>query len=248
MLMLSKTMTKKIKISLIIPAYNEANYIHQCLEYVLKNSHGLLSEIIVVDNASNDKTAEIAKSFSEVQVVREEKKGLTWARTKGWKQARGDVLAYIDADTKMPAGWCEMILSEFSKNENLACLSGPYIYYDVPKWQVIIVKFYWYIFARMVYFFTKYMAVGGNFVISRQTLEKMNGFDTSIQFYGEDTDIARRASKFGKVKFNFNFVMPTSGRRLSGQGLLKTAWLYALNFFSEALFKKPVTKKYRDIR
>jgi len=241
-------MAQKLKISLVIPAYNESKYIRACLEHVLKNSHGLLSEIIVVDNASTDNTAQIAAQFSEVKVVREEKKGLPFARQRGWLMATGDVLAYIDADTHMPTGWCSTITREFSKDKTLACLSGPYSYYDLPSWQQLLIRGYWLILARPMYFFTKYMAVGGNFAISRYALEKMQGFDTSIDFYGEDTDIARRASRFGHVKFKFDFIMPTSGRRLSGQGVLKTMILYIFNFFTEVLFKRPVTKKYIDIR
>lgn len=241
-------MPNKIDISLIIPAYNESQYIGTCLEYALKNSNGLLKEIIVIDNASTDATAQIAASFSGVKVVREDNKGLIFARQRGWLSAQGDILAYIDADTRMPQGWCETVRNEFLNESKLVCLSGPYEYYDLPAWQQLGVKLYWLVLAKPIYFFTKYMAVGGNFAISRKALEQMKGFNTKINFYGEDTDIARRASKFGVVKFKFDFIMPTSGRRLSKQGIFKTAWIYILNFGAEVVFKKPATKKYSDIR
>lgn len=99
-----------------------------------------------------------------------------------------------------------------------------------------------------IYWIVGYMTVGGNFAIKKETLEKMNGFDTTIEFYGEDTNIARRAHQFGKVKFKPSFVMYTSGRRLTGQGIFSTATAYMLNYISEAFFHKSVTKEYKDIR
>ncbi len=236
------------KVSLIIPAYNEEKYIKACLEHAIGNSGGKFFEIIVVDNNSSDRTKEIAEKIKGVRVVHEGQKGLTLARQRGFAESRGDILAYADADTQMPEGWYEAVVSEFKKNERLACLSGPYVYYDIPGWQRFLVKIYWYVFAFPAYLIIGYMTVGGNFAIRRSVLERMNGFDTSISFYGEDTNIARRARAFGKVKFRPDFVMYTSGRRLAGQGLFKTSFLYAANFISEALFHRPVTQEYKDIR
>ncbi len=237
------------RISLIIPAYNEEKYIGACLEHAIKNSGYLWGEIIVIDNASTDGTAEIAGRFPGVRVVREEQKGLTKARQRGMQEATGSILAYIDADTRMPDGWAQTVQREFLLHDNLATLSGPYVYYDVPRIQQWTVRYLWWGFLAMpFYMYTGYMLVGGNFAIRRSVLAEMGGFDTSIEFYGEDTDIARRASKFGKAKFKPGFVMYTSGRRFHGQGILKTGALYGANFLSEIFLKRPVTQEYTDIR
>ena len=241
-------MDKASTISLVIPAYNEEKYISDCLRHALNQSGHAFFEIIVIDNASTDATAAIAEKFSGVRVVREEHKGLTRARQRGFLEARGDILAFVDADTRMPYGWGETIAYEFAADAKLACLSGPYYYYDVVGWQKALVWLYWHILALPVYWIVGYMAVGGNFAISRSVLERMNGFDESIEFYGEDTDIARRARRFGQVKFSSRLVMPTSGRRLIGQGILRAGFLYVANFVSEVLLKRPVTKKYIDVR
>lgn len=236
------------KISLIICAYNEEKYIGECLDRAIKSSKGKFFEILVIDNASTDHTKEVAEKHPGVRVIREEKKGLTRARQRGFEEARGDILAYIDSDTHMPEGWLATVSDEFARNQKLACLSGPYIYYDIPKFQQFLVKMYWYVLAMPIYWMVGYMTVGGNFAIRKEVLKKMNGFDTTIEFYGEDTNIARRAHKFGKVKFKPGFIMYTSGRRLTGQGVFKTATAYMLNYLSEAFLHKPVTKKYTDIR
>ncbi|MDB5194048.1 MAG: dolichyl-phosphate beta-D-mannosyltransferase, partial [Parcubacteria group bacterium] len=142
----------------------------------------------------------------------------------------------------------EKVRTEFQKAPHVVCLSGPYIYHDLPRARQFFVKLYWLFLGMPTYFLVGYMVVGGNFAIRRNTLEKMNGFDTSIEFYGEDTNIARRASKFGKVKFSLALTMPTSGRRLSEQGFLKTGYIYVANFISEVLLKKPAHRDYTDIR
>ena len=238
---------KELTISLIIPAYNEERYIGECLEYVVKNCNEKIFEIIVVDNASTDKTAEIAKKYKDVKVITENSKGLTKARQRGFLESKGNIIANIDADTRMPKGWTEKIIEEFKNNKELACLSGPYIYYDISPWKTFLVKLYWLI-SIPIYRLVGYMIVGGNFAIKRNILEKMNGFDTNIEFFGEDTNIARRASKFGQVKFNYDLCMYTSGRRLNETGFLKTAYIYVIEYFSQIIRHKSVRQKYTDIR
>jgi hypothetical protein len=89
---------------------------------------------------------------------------------------------------------------------------------------------------------------GGNFVLRRDAWLKAGGFDTSIAFFGEDTDVAVRLSKVGKVKFTFGLPMKTSGRRLEKEGVFKTASTYTLNFFWVTFRGKPATVDYTDIR
>jgi GT2 family glycosyltransferase len=79
------------------------------------------------------------------------------------------------------------------------------------------------------------MMVGGNFAIRRDVLEKMGGFDRTIEFYGEDVDIGKRARSHGKVLFSPRFVMPTSGRRMRKQGFARIAGLYFANYLSIAV-------------
>ena len=237
------TQKEKLKISLIIPAHNEEKYIGSCLEHAIKNSNGNFTEIIVVDNASSDKTSEIAKKYKNVKVVREDRKGTSLARDCGFRASSGEILAFIDADTHMPAGWSEIILEEFTKDKKLVCLSGPCFFHDVHIVHKHIIKFFYFV----VPIFWPIVA-GGNFAIRREALHQMDGFDTSITFYGDDTNITRRAKKIGKVKFNLKFKITTSGRRFGHQGFLKLSSVYILNFFSETLFHKIATKKYKDIR
>ncbi len=237
-----------MKISLIICAYNEENYIQGCLENAIKNGSGKFHEIIVVDNNSTDRTKEIVGKIPGVTLVAESQKGPNHARQKGFEVATGDILAFIDADTRMPEGWIDTLIHEFQNDPKIVCLSGPYIYYDLSKWQRFLCFAYWHILAYPTYLLVRYMAIWGNFAIKKEILKKMNGIDTSIGFYGDDTNIARRSSLLGKSKFKLNFVMYSSGRRLKGQGILYTTFLYVLNFLTQVFIKKSVTKSHKDIR
>lgn len=234
-------------VSLVIPAYNEEKYIGACLDSVFKNDPERFLEITVVDNASSDRTSEIALQYKGVRVVQEKTKGVQHARQRGFKESTGDIIAFIDADTRMPKGWHEKIIKEFERNPKLVTLSGPYRYYDISPLRKVVVEMF-YAVSMPVYLLFGYMAIFGNFAIRRDILEKMGGLDTTIVFWGDDTNTVRRAHAFGKTKFSMNFFIYTSGRRLSQEGILKTGWRYATNFFSEIFLKKTPTEEYRSLR
>jgi len=236
-----------LSISLIIPAYNEEVYLGACLDAIAKHARGMVCEVIVVDNHSTDGTREVARRYPDVVYVFEPRKGITKARQCGYQHSRGDILAFVDADTIMPAGWIEQVEKQFQKDARLVCLSGPYRFYDLP-WLQRLIASGWFIAARPLSLAFGYLVVGGNFAIRRATLDAMGGFDLSIEFYGEDADIARRARKFGRVRFMSGLVMPTSGRRLKREGYIKMASIYLVNFLSIAFAGKPVTRGYKDIR
>ncbi len=238
----------KPKISLIIPAYNEERFIGDCLDYAITHSDGRFFEIIVIDNASTDGTAKIAGSRRGVRVVREERKGLTKARERGLREAKGDFLAYIDADTRMPKHWFDLALKTLKKHDGIVCLSGPYKYHDAPLFTKLFLNSSWWLSAPLTYRIVGYMVLGGNFIAKKSALEAMGGFDQTIEFYGEDTDIARRLSAFGKVVFKMNFFIFSSSRRFADEGTIKTNIVYGLNFLWMVIFHRPFTKKYRDIR
>jgi glycosyltransferase involved in cell wall biosynthesis len=241
-----------MRLSIVIPAYNEQDYLPACLEQVLAEVRRCADpdevEVLVVDNASVDTTAEVARRMPGVRVVHEPNKGLTKARQRGLEAALGEVIGYVDADTRMPAGWIDRVLRTFEQKPHVVCISGPYIYYDAAVWQRAMVRLYWIFLAHPAYWMTRYMVVGGNFAARRTALEQIGGFDTEIAFYGEDTNIARRLSAAGKVKFTLRLPMRTSSRRLREEGMAAVAGKYVVNFVSEVVLKRPVTQAYRDIR
>lgn len=240
--------SENFKISLIIPAYNEEKYLADCLTSVIENSQGQFCEIIVVNNNSTDNTQKVAESFPGVKVIMALEKGPNAARQCGYLASVGDILAFIDADTRMPENWLTKIISAYKKEENLVCLSGPYRYYDGTPYRNFIMGMAWWLSAPLTYRLVGYMVLGGNFAAKRVALDAMGGFNKEIKFYGDDTDIARRLHKFGRVVFKMNFYIYTSSRRFVAEGLFKTNFVYALNFIWEVLFHRPFTMTSKDIR
>jgi len=247
-----------MKVSFVIPAHNEEAMIGKCLASVFKEigrvhaGESLDVEVVVVDNASTDATREEALKFPNVTVVSEGLKGLVYARRAGFVATDGEIVANIDADTMLPAGWLSTVMREF-KNTDLVALSGPYIYYDLPAWKRALVKVFYFV-GYLIHLLNHHlfrvgaMLQGGNFVLRRSAWIAAGGFDTTIAFYGEDTDVARRIGKHGMVKWTWRFPMYTSGRRLQKEGLVRMSWLYTLNHLSILWTGRPATTRYTDVR
>lgn len=243
-----------MKLSFVIPAYNEERYVGDCLAAIIEQKRPLPYdiEIIVVDNASTDGTAAVVSKYPGVKLVKEMKKGLLHARQAGFLAATGDLIAQIDADTKITPGWISRVMREFLNDEKLVALSGPYIYYDAP-WKIRLSTRLFYFLGVCLYAVGRFwhvgaMVQGGNVVIRRTALEKIGGYDTTISFYGEDTNIARRLSYVGRVRFTFKLPTLSSARRLAQEGSFMTGLRYGVNYLWMTFFKKPFTHDYEDIR
>jgi glycosyltransferase involved in cell wall biosynthesis len=250
-----------MRLSFVVPAYNEEAYLPACLDAILAQTGSLPSgsvEIIVVNNASTDRTREVALSYPGVTVVDEPRKGLTFARQAGFAASTGDLIANVDSDSRLTPGWVSQVLSTFAEAESssgkpLVALSGPVVYYDLTPRQRLFVRVF-YMIGWMTYAMNRYvlrvgsMVQGGNFVTSRAGLEAIGGFNTAISFYGEDTDIARRLNEVGEVRFTFHLKMFSSARRLKNEGMLTMAARYSINYLWTTFFKRPFTDEYVDIR
>ena len=244
-----------MRLSFVIPAYNEEAYLPACLESIFAQIQDVSggAEVIVVNNASTDKTREVALSYPGVKLVDEPQKGLTFARQAGFKACTGELIANVDSDSRLTPGWVDTVLKAFDAEKKLVAISGPLVYYDLlPRQRFSVQIFYW--VAFMIYILNRYilragsMVQGGNFVLKRSGLEAIGGFDTTISFYGEDTDIARRMNRVGKVEFTLKLKMFSSARRLKQEGMLTIAWRYTINYFWTTFRKKPFTEEYTDHR
>jgi glycosyltransferase involved in cell wall biosynthesis len=245
-----------MRLSFVIPAYNEEAYLPACLESILAQIPRELehdTEIIVVNNASTDATREVALRYPRVRVVDEPRKGLTFARQAGFAASTGLLIANVDSDARLTPNWVATVLRTFDETPALAALSGPFLYYDLTPRQRILVHVF-YLSAWMTYACNRYilrvgsMLQGGNFVTNRDALASIGGFNTAISFYGEDTDIARRLNEVGEVRFTFALKMFSSARRLKHEGMLTVAARYSINYFWTTFFKRPFTQTHIDIR
>lgn len=248
-------MAAPIRFSFVVPAFNEEVLLPACIRAIQAEIQrsGASAEIVVVDNASTDRTSEVAREFAGVTVVQESRKGLVQARKAGFEASSGVLVANIDADTLVPEGWIDRVESEFARDPALVTVSGPYDYYDVPR-RIRVAARLFYMVGFCTYSFNRYvlrvgsMVQGGNFVLKRDALIRAGGFDPSFTFYGEDTDIARRMALVGTVKFTWQLMAKSSGRRLRGDGLFMTGLRYSSNYLWATFFRKPFTTAWQDYR
>lgn len=244
-----------MKFSIIIPAYNEEKLLPRCLKSIFSAHLPEDFEVIVVNNASTDRTEEIAKSFFGVKVVTELNKGITRARQAGFRAASGEILVFFDADTIIPENWFKIALSKFNSDPKLVGVSGPYHFEKISWWARGFEWIHNHIIMPAGEFVWKYvlcrggiMLLGGNFAVRKEALAAVNGFDTKINFYGDDTDITRRIAKVGRIDYTNSLFVYSSPRRFQAEGAIKLAFKYAINFFGVWIFKKPINKSYEDFR
>lgn len=234
-------------LTLIIPAHNEESCIGETLDTAIKHTRGKLREIVVVDNASTDRTAEVARQREGVRVVYEPQKGLTSARQCGFEATQSELIAYIDADTHITPQWIDIVERTFRERPEIVSLSGPRRYFGATWYRIWLLDAMWYV-SPLGYYVVGYMILGGNFVVKRSALQKIGGFDRSIKFYGEDTDLARRLSSVGKTLFRMDFYAYASARRFETEGMWKVNIIYVLNYLWPVFFHRPFTKPYQDVR
>jgi glycosyltransferase involved in cell wall biosynthesis len=111
------------RVSVYIPAYNAAEYLPRCIEGLLKQTHAP-DEILVIDDGSQDETAEIARRYAQVTLVQHGTNlGLGAARNTALRTAKNPIVASLDADCVADAGWLESLLSNLS-DEQVAGAGG----------------------------------------------------------------------------------------------------------------------------
>ncbi len=237
------------RLSIVIAAHNEEAYIGDCLRAVLREVRGcgLDVEVVVVNNASTDRTAAVASAFPGVRVVEEPRKGLSMARHRGYLETRGDLVVNLDADTRMPAGYLGGVVRAFERDPRMVCLSGPFLYYDLPSWQqigtaIFFLSSFWPNVVGQRILRIGAIAQGGNFTVRRTALDRIGGYNTAIEFYGEDTDIATRLSRVGLVRFSLRIRMPTSSRRMATNGMVRTGLRAAINIIFVLFYGRPYTR------
>jgi glycosyltransferase involved in cell wall biosynthesis len=239
--------------SVIVCAHNEARYLSACLHSLLAQSR-LPDEILVVDNASTDATRAVALQVPRVRVVDEPRKSLVVARETGRRATTGDVLVYLDADCRAPLTWLATIERRFLASPGLLALSGPYRYYDWDWWGRLLIRTYDFTLAPATQLLVKHLLrigsvfYGGNFAVRREALERIGGFDTSIEFHGEDTNLGRRLFAAGKVALFHDCYLHTSARRYVAMGKGPVFRLYIRNFTSELLHHRPKDSTHLDVR
>ncbi len=122
-------------ISVIICTHNRAPLLARAIESLAAQARPVPTEIVVVDNCSTDTTQRVVQQLSDrypglIRYVMEERLGLSHARNAGMRAAQGDIVAFIDDDVILCAGWLEELARAFHTHPEAACVCGP----AEPEW------------------------------------------------------------------------------------------------------------------
>ena len=238
---------------MIVCAHNEARLLPACLYSLLAQTRPP-DDILVINNASTDETGAVARAVPGVRVVDEPAKGLVVARETARHSARTDIVAYVDADCRAPILWLERVEWRFLRRDAPVAVTGPYRFYDWDWRGRALLRIYDFLVAPPTHTAVHHVLgigailYGGNFAVRRDALDRIGGFDQSIEFHGEDTNLGRRLTPVGRIALSRGCWVWTSARRYHVMGKTAVFNLYVRNFWSEILRHRPADTDHLDVR
>lgn len=232
-------MTKMVKLSVIIPAYNEEKYLPKLLRSLSRQIFKDF-EVIVVDNNSVDKTVKRTLKFGKklnLKITSCEKQGPGPARNAGAKLASGEYILFLDADVVLPKTFIRSALHEFeSRFLSIAnCLVW-------PAGTSVINKLL-HLGANLIMLFShaiKPHSGGYCILVTKRLHDRTKGFDETMHL-GEDCDYFERGCAIAKHATLENSKLFISPRRFKKEGtgtmVLKSVGIYVNNVINK---KKPI--------
>lgn len=201
--------------SIIIPVHNQVEFTRQCVEGILETKGDRNIEIIVVDNASTDETADYLASLGDaVKTARnDENVSYSKANNQGAEIAFGDFLIFLNNDTKPFPGWLDALFEEFAERPETAVQGAKLLYPDNKIQHAGMVfgsrlglpeePYHAYLAAdpslplvnrrRRVQFVT-----GACMAVRAEVFADAGGFDEGYVFGWEDTDFCMKINQTGK--------------------------------------------------
>jgi len=193
-------MTDNIFISVIICTYNREQYLSKCLGNLANQSLPVTSyEIVLINNCSTDATEEVCHSFREnnphilFRYITEKKQGLSFARNRGIREAKGDVLAFLDDDAIPSYHYLRQIWLYFRNPKNKALAGGgkilPLYETTEPGWMtrylmpiVSVID----LGERSRFFPPDRYPIGANMFFRKEAFRKYSGFNTDLGRKGRE--------------------------------------------------------------
>jgi GT2 family glycosyltransferase len=202
---------RPVKTSVIIPVFNKVEFTFQCLRSLLREVDFKETEVIVVDNASTDRTRELLSHFrGHVRVIEnDENRGFVDACNQGAEAARGRQLVFLNNDTVVLPGWLEALVETIERDERAGAAGSLFLYPDgrIQEAGAIVwsngeaFHYGWgkspedrrFTFAREVDYCS-----GASLLIRRELFEQLGGFDRRYApAYYEDTDLCMGVRSLG---------------------------------------------------
>lgn len=231
-----------MKFSIIVPCYNEEENIGRCLTSLLSQNY-TQKEIIIVDDASEDRTFEIASRFSGEGVTlipMKAHKGKVRALNEALKIASGDVIVVLDGDCVVESNWLRHYKEDFANKDVVAVGGGLKGKSDEGFWVSCSILLDVIHHRFLGKFLLPCKLSGSNFAVRTKDLLAIGGFDET-KWPGEDLDIYMKLKKRGNVVFNpSNAVWTPYPKTFKEVWLRKFWWGYGCGLLvGEKLLGKP---------
>jgi GT2 family glycosyltransferase len=157
------------------------------------------------------------------------------ARNLGAKVAKGDALAFLDADTIANPEWLDSIDTTFRHEPDAVGLTGPTLPYDGRLSDSITYRLWTIYLQRILLYLEMPHVIGFNCAYRRAPFLSVGGFDEN-SVMSEDIKLAHKIRRYGKIKFEKDMSALTSARRFRKYGHFYIGMLYLLNGFSTLVF------------
>lgn len=225
-------------ISIIIPTYNEENYIKATIESLWKKGgHDLVYEIIVADGGSTDGTAKAAASQGLTPVI-SPAKGRSAQMNYAALKAKGEILYFLHADTLPPDGFTYDIVTAIKEGYEAGCYM---LSFDYNHW-----------FLKANCWFTRFDVNTFRFgdqslFVTKEAFDKAGGF-CEKHIVLEDQDIIKRLKKTGRFKVIKKSVV-TSARKYLENGIYKTQGIFLLIWlmYRFGFSQQKLVRTYRNL-
>ncbi len=199
-----------MKFSILVPAYNEEQSISPCLNSLISIDYDD-KEIIVIDDASTDRTVQVVEKYLSKGVIlvkREINGGRAAALNSGLQKATGDVVVTTDADTVVHSKWLQRFKSCFEQ-EGVVAVGGAYQAHNKDKLLVNTTDILDQIMNRV---FKKSLIPnklsGVNSAIRREALLSLGGFNEN-SWWSEDSELGWKLGRIGGVVYDPDNVVAT---------------------------------------
>jgi glycosyltransferase involved in cell wall biosynthesis len=184
-------------VSVIVPAYNAAGVIGDCLQSLLDQENASFEEIIVVDNGSTDGTAGLVRGTAGVRYLFCEAPGASAARNMGAREASGAILAFLDSDCRADPGWLSGALAVLAEDEEASGLVGRCAGINANLWAQFAQRRYERFVEEIQGGDGRLMKIDSkNFFVRKDVFDAAGGFDTGLG-NSEDADLGIRLHRAG---------------------------------------------------
>lgn len=233
-------------ISVVIPAYNEEDWIGDTLKSLKDQNFNEDYEILVVNNASKDNTAKVARQY-DVRIENEPIKGYTRACQTGFEKAKGSIIAMTDADTLVTPDWLAAVANSFERKEVVGA-HGPCEFRDSTTLMNYLAKYGYTAFLRLNLMFGKPHLAGFNMAVKKSAFEKISGFKLSMDS-ASDVDLSMRLKEIGRVVYNPRMKVKVSSRRFARESFWGTFKYYTKNYINVAWLRRTdKASDFEDVR